>query len=234
VIKALIFDLDGTLVQTEVLKAESYARAAMELCQKSITKVEVIEAFKDVVGLSRLEVAQKLMTRFNLETSARARMKEYDVNTPWQVFIQVRMKIYESMLANPQILRDHLCPHNVELLKWAQHNKFSTGLATMSHYPQASRVLQILELNPYLNFIATRLLVAKELNTSPQECLVIEDSPSGVKAALAAGMGCIAVTTDFTREGICKSNLLDRRWIVNRSPKLKVVAKQFITENFNE
>jgi beta-phosphoglucomutase-like phosphatase (HAD superfamily) len=174
-------------------------------------------------------------------------MKEYDVNTPWQVFIQVRMKIYESMLANPQILRDHLCPHNVELLKWAQHNKFSTGLATMSHYPQASRVLQILELNPYLNFIATRddvengkpdpeiyLLVAKELNTSPQECLVIEDSPSGVKAALAAGMGCIAVTTDFTREGICKSNLLDRRWIVNRSPKLKVVAKQFITESFNK
>lgn len=30
-IKAIIFDLDGTLVQTEALKAASYARAAVEL-----------------------------------------------------------------------------------------------------------------------------------------------------------------------------------------------------------
>ena len=53
-IQAVIFDLDGTLVETERLKALSYARAAVELCLYTLTEAEVIEAFKDVVGLSRL------------------------------------------------------------------------------------------------------------------------------------------------------------------------------------
>jgi len=49
----MIFDLDGTLVQTERLKALSYARAAVELCPHAISEAEVVEAFKDVVGLPR-------------------------------------------------------------------------------------------------------------------------------------------------------------------------------------
>ena len=53
-IQAMIFDLDGTLVQTERLKALSYARAAVELCPHDIREIDVVEAFKDVVGLSRL------------------------------------------------------------------------------------------------------------------------------------------------------------------------------------
>jgi beta-phosphoglucomutase len=60
-IKAMIFDLDGTLVQTEKLKALSYARAAVELCPQVLNEDEVIEAFKDVVGLSRREVASTLL-----------------------------------------------------------------------------------------------------------------------------------------------------------------------------
>lgn len=42
-IRAMIFDLDGTLVQTEKLKALSYARAAVQLCPRDITEAEVIE-----------------------------------------------------------------------------------------------------------------------------------------------------------------------------------------------
>ena len=56
-IKAMIFDLDGTLVQTERLKALSYARAAMELCPYSLSEADAVAAFKDFVGLSRHEVA---------------------------------------------------------------------------------------------------------------------------------------------------------------------------------
>ena len=37
-IRAMIFDLDGTLVQTERLKALSYARAAVELCPDDIRR----------------------------------------------------------------------------------------------------------------------------------------------------------------------------------------------------
>lgn len=46
-ITTMIFDLDGTLVQTEKLKALSYARAAVELCSHALNEDVVIEAFKD-------------------------------------------------------------------------------------------------------------------------------------------------------------------------------------------
>ena len=49
-IPATIFDLDGTLVQTERLKALSYAHAAVELCPHNLTEAEVVQAFKEVVG----------------------------------------------------------------------------------------------------------------------------------------------------------------------------------------
>jgi beta-phosphoglucomutase-like phosphatase (HAD superfamily) len=37
-IRAMIFDLDGTLVKTEELKALSYAKAAVELCPYTISE----------------------------------------------------------------------------------------------------------------------------------------------------------------------------------------------------
>ena len=83
VIRAFVFDLDGTLVETEELKALSYARAAVEL-RPDLSEGEVVEAFGDLVGLSRREVAVGLMRRFGLEDAAGARMAAFGVDTPWQ------------------------------------------------------------------------------------------------------------------------------------------------------
>ena len=119
VIRAMIFDLDGTLVQTEKLKATSYARAAVELCPYEIQEKEVIEAFKDVVGLSRQEVAASLVKRFDLAERAQGRMAEFGVSTAWQAFVQIRLVIYQEMLANPQVIRENQWPHNMALLDQA-------------------------------------------------------------------------------------------------------------------
>ncbi len=240
-IRALIFDLDGTLVQTEILKAISYAKAAVELGQGDFTEQDVIDVFQEVVGLSRQEVAQNLLKRFGLENKASDKMSEYDVLTPWQAFLQIRMGVYESMLADPLTIMKHRCPYNLDLLIWARQNKYKTGLASMSHCLQANRVLRILDILYEFDFIATRddvnngkpdpeiyLLTARALNLKPSECLVIEDSPSGVKAALKAGAGCIAITNDFTRKNIHSSSLLDNRWIVDNPVELKAAAKRHI------
>ena len=241
-IKALIFDLDGTLVQTEVLKAESYAKAAVEL-NPSLTEDEVVEGFKDFVGLSRKEVAKGLLNRFDLSDAASARMKEFEVAKPWQAFVDIRMETYFQMISDPEILKDHLCPYNLGLLKWAKQEGYPTGLGTMSHRREAYRVLDVLNIRSDFDVISTIQdvehgkpdpeiynLLAEELRVSHPEALAIEDSSSGIKAALAARISCIAVPSDFTRVGVHKLPADDSLRIVDNPPDLLETVKDFISE----
>lgn len=235
-ITTMIFDLDGTLVQTERLKAISYARAAVAL-RPELAENEVIEAFKDVVGLSRREVATALVERFSLAETAAARMADLGVATPWQAYVQIRLQIYNEMLSDPEVIRSNQWPHNVTLLREARRVCRHTGLATMSYCPQVQRVLAVLNLRDQFDFVASRddvehgkpdpeiyLLVAHELGVPPQECLVIEDSPAGVKAALAAGMAVVAVSTPFTRKRLRESGLLPPGFLVDDPAQLTAVV----------
>jgi len=227
-IEAVIFDLDGTLVQTEKLKAISYARAAVELCPDTLEEEEVIEAFREVVGRSRRYVAKTLVERFNLAEKAMIRAPDFGVTSPWQAYVQVRLAIYQEMIAEPQVIRQNQWPHNMALLAKSRDAGCKIGLATMSSCRQANRVLEALEQNSTFDFIATRddvergkpdpeiyTLVAGELAVSPGQCLVIEDSVSGVQAALSAGMKVLAVSTPITRDSLHKADLLPASLIVD-------------------
>ena len=243
-IEAIIFDLDGTLVQTERLKAISYGRAAVELRPDDLTVEEVVEGFREVVGLSRREVATSLLERFNLEEATIARMEQPGVEEPWEAYVQVRLDIYEQMLADPQVLLDNQWPHNMALLKRAQSLESKVALATMSRREQAMRVLDILDIKDAFDFVATRddvengkpdpeiyLLVAKALDVPPHECMVIEDSPTGVKAALNAGMEVVAVSTPFTGRGLHASGLLPAEHIVDRPDELPDVLAHIVAHH---
>ena len=231
-IQAIIFDLDGTLVQTEVLKALSYARAAVELRPNEIAEADVMRAYEDLVGLERREAATTLLERFGLAPAAAARMAELGVDTPWEAFLALRLRRYETMLTDQALLVAQQCPEAIALLRRVRRDGYRTGVATMSHVAHARTVLDALTLRPDLDVIVTRdeverpkpdpeiyALAATRLGVIPRDCLVIEDSAAGVQAALAAGMPCVAVTTQMTRRGVRESGLLDERWIVD-DPRL--------------
>jgi HAD superfamily hydrolase (TIGR01509 family) len=241
-IHTMIFDLDGTLVQTEKLKALSYARAANRL-RPELDEAEVVGAFASVVGLSRREVARHLVDRFDLTDAAAARMVELEAETPWQAYVQIRLQIYSDMLHDDQTLLAHQWPHTMALLERARASCRKVGLATMSHCPQVRHVLGVLRLSDAFDFVASRddvehgkpdpeiyRLVAHELQSVPSACLVIEDSPAGVQAALAAGMACIAVATPFTRKRLRENGLIEDRWIVDDPDDLTAVVDQMLEQ----
>jgi HAD superfamily hydrolase (TIGR01509 family) len=241
-IQAMIFDLDGTLVQTEKLKAISYAKAAHVL-DPDIREEDVFEAFRVVVGRSRSEVARYLVERFDLRAPARRRMEEFSVEAPWQAYVRVRLEIYDRMLHDEDVLLSHRWPHTMDLLQRSREQCDKVGLATMSFCRQVRRVLAVLGLENTFDFVASRddvengkpdpeiyALVSSELEVDPAQCLVIEDSPTGVEAAVAAGMACIAVATPFTREALHEGGLIADRWIVDEPAELCAVVGQMLEE----
>ena len=52
------------------------------------------------------------------------------------------------------------------------------------------------------------LYAANKLNSKPEDCLVIEDSPNGIEAAKRAGMKCIALTTTYSKDKLIKADLI--------------------------
>src|SRR5262249_56121048 len=127
-IRAIIVDLDGTLVQTEALKAISYGKAARQL-KPELKEDDVIARYDDMIGRSRNEVAEALVERFQL-------------NVSWQQLIDVRMKIYDDMLADPKTLKQQEYPAATDLLKKVKRMGYPTGLCTMSYPPETAVVLK--------------------------------------------------------------------------------------------
>ena len=152
-----------------------------------------------------------------------------------------RYQKIQQMLADPQVIRDNQWSHNLALLAQARRENCRVGLATMSYCSQVKLVLEILELNDVFDFVASRddvkhgkpdpeiyLLAARELGVNPGESLVIEDSPSGVQAALNAGMNVVAVSTPFTRQRLHEGGLLPEGHIVDDPADLERIVDHVI------
>jgi len=63
------------------------------------------------------------------------------------------------------------------------------------------------------------LLAAEKLGAEPKDCVVIEDSPLGVKAAKAAGMSCLAVASTHPKRGLSEADQ-----VVNSSEEVDLIT----------
>lgn len=243
-IRAIIFDLDGTLVQSEKLKALSYAIAVQRVRGLAEPELQAIEAYRQIVGASRDVASRHITDSLRLEDDLLPLVGRYGASQAWEVLSAMRKAIYDDMVADPKILRDNQWPHTVGLLRVAKETTCGTALATMSFRQEALHVLKALDLENALDVVLTRedvqkpkpdpeiyLLAARKLDVPPEECLVIEDSPNGVRAGVGAGMNVVALATPFTSLQLHSSQVLDHAWMVHDPERLPDLVQERIAEH---
>jgi HAD superfamily hydrolase (TIGR01509 family) len=190
--EAIIFDHDGTLIDTE--------RADLEACQRLYQEcgVEIsIEYWAEhIVGhMGGYELILTELTQRNGHGATR--------DSLWQRF----KELWAITLENVELM-----PGVASLVSSLHAAGYPLAIATASDRAWTTRWLTRFNLWPYFQVIATGddvvnnkpapdvyLFAAAQLGVEPERCLVFEDSLAGLKAAKAAGMTVVAVPSPLTQ-----------------------------------
>lgn len=236
-VQAFIFDLDGTLADTEGLKAITYQRILAALTGDRSTAAKVLELYPTLVGGTDEQMVRALVERFGLEESLKPFMTKYRVDQPWTALHLLRLEIYRSTVATPPQLRERAYEGTLKLA----HDQAAAGrtiaVATSSPTDEARRVVGVLGLAGIVREIVgldqvkhhkpdpeIYLLTARRIGVRPASAIAVEDSPTGIRAALAAGMSCIAIANPFTEDALRKQPYLGQEWVVYDRAALDEVA----------
>lgn len=239
-ISAFIFDLDGTLVETERLKAKSYATVVGNLTSANTPDRRAIELYERIVGSTDEMVCRQMIDEFDIADSLNPVDGEL-----WKHLHQIRMAEYRSSDGAPPRLLENAYSHNINLLRAQKALGMTVSVATSSFSDEAKRVLDVLGVRVLLDDIVGRefvenpkpdpeiyLLAMGRLGFSPEEVVIVEDSPIGAKAAIESGASWICVSTPFSRQAIESSTWLDPRWVVHDPDKLdETVARRIQSAN---
>ncbi len=189
--EAVIFDMDGVLIDSEPLW-----KIAMEAVFSELGSTLQKSDFQKTVGLRIDEVIHF----WNLHES-------WGIEDEEAIQEKIISKMEELIAANAQPL-----PGVLETLAFLKSKGIKIGLATSSSSRLISIVLRELAISDFFDFAhsaetedygkphpAVYLTVAQKLAVHPTKCLVIEDSFNGVISGLAAKMKvvCIPEKTHF-------------------------------------
>jgi HAD superfamily hydrolase (TIGR01509 family) len=184
-IDAVIFDMDGLLLDSERLALRSHAEAAREF---GIVMDE--EFCLTMVGIPEDQC------RVLVE-------KAFGSNVPADEYLACSGRQMEVLIDCGLLT---LKPGAIELLSFLDRQSLPRALATSSGRARADRRLRKMGLFDRFREIVTRddvergkphpdlfLAASQRLGVPPSNCLVLEDSYAGVKAATAAGCPVIMV-----------------------------------------
>ena len=184
-IKAIIFDMDGVLVDSEPFHVEIEKRQ-FELNHLSISEEEHHQFMGVATDVMLREIAKRHLLTLPVETL----IEQNKLNTI-QYFTE--LKEIQAM------------PGLIDLLEILIRKNIPMAVASSSFPEIIEIILMRTGLRKYFQAVVSSqeagkskpepdvfLLAAQRLGIKPEDCLVIEDSDNGIRAAKAAGMRCIA------------------------------------------
>ena len=184
-IKAVIFDVDGTLLDTERIYMKAWKEAAAE------------------AGYVMPDSVLQKTRAVNTKDAARIFEEEIGNGFSYQAVRPIRVRIAEEIIKRESPI---LKPGVLELLAFLEGKGIRLSVAsstnqqgTREHLAE-SRILDRFEVvvggdmvtngKPHPDIF---LKAAEALGAAPEECIVVEDSPAGIRAARAAGLKAVLV-----------------------------------------
>ena len=181
-IRAVIFDMDGVIVDSEPLWFEAYQKVCGEYGFAFNEELDRLVKGKSN-GVKLLTVALNIPDKY----------KEFEGRV---------LKVYEGLFHR----KAELMPGALDLLGKLK-GKYRLALATSAGKKRLSSHLgKFRSLEPFFDVLTSGgevkrskphpdifLKTAKKLNVGPEECLVVEDAEAGVAAAKAAGMKVVGL-----------------------------------------
>ena len=187
-IKAIIFDLDGTLVDTELLWANAIsAYLADRQCRCAPRTI-----LHMVFGRSWTDIYLTLVNRF-------PELSEIPIDTMadqlrgYYLYLRQNSKnvIIESSV---ELLKELARDYPLAIVSGSPRDDVCEAVELIGVEGLIKHILGAEDYSPGKPSPAGFLAGAQKLGVEPSECLVFEDSQAGVKAAKAAGMFCVALS----------------------------------------
>lgn len=183
--KAVVFDMDGVLFDTEKLCLDSWSHVAKEQGFEGMEEV-----FEQCIGLNANDTKNLILNYYGQDfpyDSFRVKASEWF----WEYIRKKGLPIKTGVK---------------KILPYLQQEGYQIGLASSTRYESVVACLKRADIIDYFSVIVTGdmiehskpqpdiyLLACKKLGVEPEEAYAIEDSPNGIRSASAAGMKAIMV-----------------------------------------
>ena len=222
-IKAVLFDMDGLMVDTESLATEAFIHSAKKQGY-DMTKEETLL----VLGFTTKSIYEFWENYFK------------NSGVSGKQLVDDHYKYIENILftTGPRKM-----PYIEELLKYLKENNYKVAVASSSNIEHIINNMEKTGLKKYIDEFASGvevengkpapdvfLLAAKRLGVKPENCLVLEDSKAGVIAGSSAGAKAIMVPDMFKPDAECKEKAYK---IVNNLGEVISILEEKNNENFN-